>query len=78
MVGYMNNKAVQAVIGLGLLCFTASVAFAAKHDISKLPRVKQTLVAPPFVPEHDQVSKGPKVVEVTMETIEKQIEINLK
>jgi len=75
MEGYMNNKAVQAVIGLGLLCFTASVAFATKHDISKLPRVKQTLVAPPFVPEHDQVSKGPKVVEVTMETIEKQIEI---
>lgn len=72
----MNNKVVQAVIGLGLLCFTATYAVAAKHDISKLPRVKQQLVAPPFVPEHDQVAKGgPKIVEVKMETIEKLVEV---
>lgn len=69
------NKAVQAVVGLGLLCFGASQALAAT-DISKLPRVTQKLVAPPAVPQHDQVAKGgPKVVQVTLETIEKEIEV---
>lgn len=69
------NKAVQTVIGLGLLCFGASQALAAT-DISKLPHVTQKLVAPPAVPQHDQVAKsGPKVVKVRMETIEKQIEV---
>lgn len=69
------KKAVQAVLGLGLLCFGASQALAAA-DISKLPRVTQKLVAPPAVPKHDQVAKGgPKVVQVKMETIEKQIEV---
>ncbi|MEE8444915.1 MAG: nitrite reductase, copper-containing, partial [Alphaproteobacteria bacterium] len=34
-------------------------------DISKLPRVKQKMVAPPMLPIHEQVaSGGPKVVEV--------------
>ena len=27
-------------------------------DISKLPRVKQALVLPPFLPVHDQIAKG--------------------
>jgi len=46
-------------------------------DIDKLPRVKQTLVAPPFFPEHDQVAKGgPKIVEVTMTVEEKQMTID--
>ena len=36
-------------------------------EIATLPRVKQKLVAPPGVPEHEQVATGgPKVVEVTM------------
>lgn len=68
-------KTVQAVVGLGLLCFAATQA-AIAEDISKLPRVKQELVTPPAVPKHDQVAKGgPKVVQVHMETIEKQIEV---
>ena len=46
-------------------------------DVSKLPRVKQTLVAPPFLPEHDQVAKGgPKIVEVTLTIEEKKIVID--
>jgi nitrite reductase (NO-forming) len=74
MEGNMN-KAVQAVLGMGLLCFGASQALAAT-DISKLPRVTQELVAPPAVPKHDQVAKGgPKVVQIRMETIEKEIEV---
>ncbi|SEN13721.1 copper-containing nitrite reductase [Nitrosomonas marina] len=69
-------KAVQAVFGLGLLCFAATQAAVAATDISKLPRVKQELVAPPAVPKHDQVAKGgPKVVEVRMETKEVLMEV---
>ena len=42
-------------------------ASMSEDEIAALPRVKLDLVAPPFVPEHDQVaSGGPKVVEVTM------------
>ncbi len=37
-------------------------------DLSHLPRVKQELVPPPGVPEHEQVaSGGPKIIEVRME-----------
>ncbi|MBS0423798.1 MAG: nitrite reductase, copper-containing [Proteobacteria bacterium] len=69
-------KAVQAIVGLGLLCLGATqAAVAAAPDISKLPRVKQTLVAPPNAPAHEQTSKGPKVVEITMETKEKLVEV---
>lgn len=70
------NRTVRAVIGLGLVCFAATGVAVAATDISKLPRVKQELVAPPAVPKHDQVAKGgPKIVEVRMETIEKLVEI---
>ncbi|MCP5273684.1 MAG: nitrite reductase, copper-containing [Burkholderiales bacterium] len=69
-------KAVQAVVGLGLLCFAATQAAVAATDISKLPRIKQELVAPPAVPKHDQVVKGgPRVVEVRMETKEVLMEV---
>ena len=42
-----------------------------------LERVTQTLVAPPFLPEHDQVAVGgPKVVQVRLVIEEKLIEID--
>ncbi|MGR3914251.1 MAG: copper-containing nitrite reductase [Gammaproteobacteria bacterium] len=45
-------------------------------DISGLKRVKQVLVAPPFVPKHEQVAKGPpKIVEIKMVIEEKEIEV---
>ena len=69
------SKVVQAVVALGLLCFgAASVSWADPAD--KLPRVKQELVNPPFLPKHDQVSKGAKVVEVRMTMEEKLITID--
>jgi nitrite reductase (NO-forming) len=50
---------------------------AAKVNVSTLPRVKQKLVAPPFVPEHEQVATtGPRVIEVEMVIEEKKIEID--
>ncbi|MFW5451393.1 MAG: copper-containing nitrite reductase [Methylophagaceae bacterium] len=45
-------------------------------NIQGLERVTQILVAPPFLPEHDQVAKGgPKIVEMTMVIEEKEMEI---
>jgi nitrite reductase (NO-forming) len=46
-------------------------------DISKLPRVQQKMVAPPFLPEHEQVATGgPKIVEVTFTIEEKKMVID--
>ncbi len=50
---------------------------AAATDISALPRVKQKMVAPPFLPEHEQVATGgPKIVEVTFNIEEKKLVID--
>jgi len=44
------------------------------EQIAALPRVKQEMVMPPFLPKHDQVAKGgPKVVEVRFEIEEKKM-----
>ncbi len=49
-------------------------AKTAPVDISTLPRVKQALVDPPFLPEHEQVAgTGPKIVEITLPIIEKKM-----
>ena len=47
-----------------------------KADIDNLPRVKQILVSPPFVPKHEQVATGsPKIVEIEFIIEEKEIEV---
>lgn len=47
------------------------------EDLSKLPRVKQTMVAPPFFPEHSQkATDGYKIVEVELVIDEKEITID--
>lgn len=47
-----------------------------KADIDNLLRVKQKLVIPPFVPEHEQVATGsPKIVEIEFIIEEKEIEV---
>ncbi len=49
----------------------------AKTNVDKLKRVKQTLVAPPFLPKHQQaVSGAPKLVEVRMVIKEKKMVID--
>ena len=46
------------------------------EDVSGLERVTQELVAPPFLPEHEQVNTGdPRVVEIRMVVEEKEIEV---
>lgn len=71
-----------AVAGTAAPSFTRADALGIptdKIDIAKLPRVRQTLVTPPAVPEHEQVATGgPKIVEVTMTVQEKQIVIDDK
>ena len=44
--------------------------------LASLKRVRQTLVAPPALPEHSQVALGgPRIVEVRLVIEEKQIEV---
>lgn len=46
-------------------------------EIAKLPRIRQVLVDPPFVPAHEQVvTGGPRVVEVTLPIIEKKMPVD--
>jgi len=48
-----------------------------ESQVKDMERVTQTLVNPPFLPEHDQVAQGgPKIVEVEMTIIEKMVEID--
>ena len=84
----LNNLISPLLTRRGLLAATVVTAAAtfgtvqanaddAKLDISKLPRVKQKMVAPPFLPEHEQVATGgPKIVEVTFTIEEKKIIID--
>jgi nitrite reductase (NO-forming) len=54
----------------------APVALA-EDDIDALPHEKVNLVAPPFVHPHEQATTaGPKVVEFTLTTVEKSVEID--
>ena len=54
---------------------TASAATAV--DLTKLQRVKQVMVAPPFAPIHEQTAgPEPKIVEVTFDIIEKKMVID--
>ncbi|TDJ25823.1 MAG: nitrite reductase, copper-containing [Gammaproteobacteria bacterium] len=56
---------------------TVALEVAVAANLEGLMRVTQTLVTPPFLPEHDQIAKGgPKIVVVTMEVIEKEIEVS--
>jgi nitrite reductase (NO-forming) len=66
-----------------LLCICAVVLAvsgiatgAHAQDLAGYERVTQKLVAPPFLPEHDQVAKGkPKIVESRMVIEEKEMEV---
>jgi nitrite reductase (NO-forming) len=44
--------------------------------IQGLERITQTLVTPPFLPEHTQIAQGlPKIVEMTLTIVEKEMEV---
>lgn len=59
-----------------LLACSANAGAVIESKANKLERVTQKLVAPPFLPEHEQVAKGPpKIVQVRMEIEEKRINL---
>lgn len=74
-----------AAVGAGILVADAALnkAQAASHgamkalsedEIAALPRVKQEMVAPPFMPKYEQTTTdGPKVVEIRLEVIEQKM-----
>ncbi len=65
--------AIAAIISMGSGATRADVLSQA----DRLERVTQVLVAPPGVPEHDQVAKGkPKIVEVQLIVEEKEMVID--
>ena len=80
-------KAKNLSLLLFAICFPFSTAWAAggglsgyvvgkQADLSGLPRVQQTLLKPPMVPEHDLMRDGgPRVVEIEMVIEEKEIEV---
>ncbi len=69
--------AATAVAAVGTAKAVAQEAAPEKVDIASLPRVKQAMVAPPFLPEHEQVATGgPKIVEVTFVIEEKKMVID--
>ena len=73
MISSMKFK-IMGFLLLGLL-MNGLPALAASVD--NLERVTQTLVAPPFLPKHDQVASGkPKVVQIRLEIEEKLIEVD--
>jgi nitrite reductase (NO-forming) len=88
-MSYVKTSLSPLLTRRGLIAATAVTAAATlavapavaeeetKVDITKLPRVKQKMVAPPFLPEHEQTATGgPKIVEVTFTIEEKRIVID--
>lgn len=70
-----NIAAMSAIVAAVLV--TPATAENRIDPASKLPREKINLVAPPFVPAHEQATKaGPKILEVTLVVEEKQIIID--
>ena len=76
---FLKATAAATLGGAGLAAMAGNgtqgiQAAAATTDITSLPRVKQVMVAPPFLPEHEQVATtGPKIVEVTFVIEEKKM-----
>tara|TARA_R110001606_G_scaffold361754_7_gene515450 strand:+ start:372046 stop:373170 length:1125 start_codon:yes stop_codon:yes gene_type:complete len=85
----MNNHykklGLSIAIAASLVAFSASSFSAEALDIAKvnvasqaqgLERVTQILVAPPFLPVHEQVAKGkPQIIAMTMKIVEKEMEV---
>ena len=74
----VTGLASAAALAGGALAAPVEAATAAVPvDITTLPRVKQSLVDPPFFPGHEQVaSSSPKIVEITLPIIEKKMVID--
>ena len=66
-----------ALTTLGAMLPSPVSAEATAVDFSKLQRVRQQLVAPPFAPSHEQTAgPEPRIIEVTLDIIEKKMVID--
>ncbi len=75
LVGSAAAYVGSAVLASGFI--SGAQAATPKVDVSTLPRVKQKLVAPPFLPEHEQVATGgPKIVEIELIIEEKMMVVD--
>jgi len=73
----MKTKNMLGLLGVGLAAVFMLGSTAKATGIDGLERVTQTLVAPPYLPEHEQAVTGaPKIVQVKMVMQEKEIEID--
>ena len=69
-----TTLALASAVMVSLLLLSEVVS---ADELSGLERVKLELVAPPFVPEHEQsAGPAPMVVEVRLEVEEKEIEVS--
>jgi nitrite reductase (NO-forming) len=65
LISYGNEEALSYIANVGV-----------ESDLKGFKRVKQELLAPPFVPKHQQIYSGkPRIVEMEMVIEEKEIEI---
>jgi nitrite reductase (NO-forming) len=80
--GFLRTTTAITLGGAGLASAAAAdlqvaAVTAVAGDVDSLPRIKQAMVAPPFLPEHEQiVVDGPKVVEVMLTIEEKKMIID--
>ena len=73
----MNVLKMILSIGLLLVCYT-EVEAEILSKANGLERITQKLVAPPFLPVHEQVATGaPRVVQVRMVVEEKLMKVSL-
>ncbi|NOQ94649.1 MAG: nitrite reductase, copper-containing [Methylophaga sp.] len=85
-VSHFKKLGLSIAIAASLVAFSAPSFSGEALEVGKigvtakiqgLERVTQTLVAPPFLPKHDQVAKGgPQIIEMTMDIVEKEMEIS--
>jgi nitrite reductase (NO-forming) len=72
-----SATALGGLAGAAAITMNPTPVAAASVDLSKLRRVKQEMVAPPFAPVHEQTAgPEPKIVEVTFDIIEKKMVID--
>ena len=70
---FLSNNSLSQITDTGGL---EGYEIGVQANIDNLPRVKQNLVSPPFVPDHEQVATGgPKIVEIEFVIEEKEIEV---
>ena len=72
-----TGRTALALASALMMCLLPLPGFAVADEVSGLKRVRLELVAPPFVPEHEQTAgPAPVVVEVRLEVEEKEIEVS--